>query len=158
MSDHRHKILKRVALASLLFSPVCFAQSGAIEPGARKEIDAGNQAWVDGIKAGEAAPVAATYTENAVDCGPVGDCIQGRAAIEQHMKDQFAKLGRAQSAYVTSIGSVQQGNFVYEWGQAQANFANGKKVVERYLTAWQRQRDGSWKIFRNLVIPRDDAR
>jgi ketosteroid isomerase-like protein len=157
MSDSRHKMLKRVVMAVLLFSAVCLAQSGAIESGARKEIDAGNQAWVDGMKQGRAAPIAATYAEDAIDCGPTGDCIQGRAAIEQHMKDQFEKLGVAQSASVISIGSVQQRNFVYEWGEAVASFANGKKVVDRYLTAWQRQPDGSWRIFRNMVIPSDQA-
>ena len=110
------------------------------------------------MKQGRTAPIAATYTEDAVDCGPAGDCIQGRAAIEQHMKEELGKLGKAQSAHVTSIGSVQQGDFVYEWGQAEAAFATGKTIVDRYLTAWQRQHDGSWKIFRNLVIPQDEAR
>ena len=158
MSDLRQRMLKPVMLACFLFSPACFAQGGAIESGARKQIDAGNQAWVDGMKQGSTAPIAVTYTENAVDCGPAGDCIQGRAAIEQHMKEQLEKLGKAQSAHVTSIGSVQQGEFVYEWGQAQASFAMGKTIVDRYLTAWQRQHDGGWKIFRNLVIPQDQPR
>jgi len=51
------------------------------------------------------------------------------------------------------MGSSQQGSFVYEWGQAEATFGDGKTLVEKYLTAWQRQPDGSWKIFRNMVIP-----
>jgi len=53
------------------------------------------------------------------------------------------------------MGSVQQGSFVYEWGRAEASFANGNNVVDRYLTVWHRQSDGSWKIFRNMVIPDD---
>ena len=158
MNNGRCKKLGQVVMALLLLSPVCFAQSGAIESDARREIDAGNQAWVDGMKQGNAAPIAATYTEDAVDCGPTGDCVRGRAAIEQHIKDQLGKLGRAQSAFVTSIGSVEQGNFVYEWGRAEAAFANGTKVVDRYLTVWQKQPNSSWKIFRNMVIPQDAAR
>ena len=42
---------------------------------------------------------------------------------------------------------------MYEWGRAEAEFSSGKKISESYLTAWQQQADGSWKIFRNLVIP-----
>src|SRR5271170_5273080 len=122
MNEGSHKIVMRVLIALLLLSPVCYAQGGAIESGARREIDAGNQAWVDGMKQGNTAPIAATYTEDSIDCGPSGNCIRGRAAIEQHVKDQLGKLGPAQSAFVTSIGSVQQGNFVYEWGQAEAAF------------------------------------
>ena len=157
MSDGSHNMLKPVVMALLLFSPACLAQSGAIEPGARRQIEAGNQAWVEGMKQGMAVPIAATYTQDTIDCGPIGDCIHGRAAIEQHMRDQFWKLGRAQSALVTSIGSVQQENVVYEWGRAEATLANGKKVADRYLTVWQRQPDGGWKIFRNMVIPPDET-
>jgi ketosteroid isomerase-like protein len=81
--------------------------------------------------------------------------MMGRAAIEQHLKERSAKLGRAVAASVTSMGSTQQGSLVYEWGRAEATFADGQKVVGRYLTAWQRQADRSWKIFRNMAIPSD---
>jgi hypothetical protein len=65
----------------------------------------------------------------------------------------MTKLGKADTASVSSIGSVEQGLFVYEWGQAEAHFPGGTRIVARYLTAWQEQPDGTWKIFRNLVIP-----
>ncbi len=137
----------------LLFSSTCFAQDKSIDSAARRQIDAGNQAWIDGMKQGRIALIAATYASDAVDCSPEGNCIRGRSAIEEHMKEQMAKLGNADSAFVTSIGSVQQGRFIYEWGQAEARFPDGRKIVDRYLTAWHEQPDGAWKIFRNLVIP-----
>lgn len=131
------------------------AQTVLIDPAARKDIDAGNQAWVSGMKQGASQGIAATYAETAVDCGPTGECIQGRAAIERHMRERAAKLGRAQSASVTSLGAVQQGDFVFEWGHADAQFQGGQKVSGRYLTVWQKQAEGGWKIFRNLSIPDD---
>jgi ketosteroid isomerase-like protein len=137
----------------LFLSSMCFAQSEPIESAARKQIDAGNQAWIDGMKQGKVALISATYTPDAVDCSAQGDCITGRTAIEEHMKHEMAKLGKADSASVISIGSVQQGSFVYEWGQAEVTFLTGSKVVDRYLTAWREEPDGTWKIFRNLVIP-----
>lgn len=144
---------KLMVVFFLLLSSTSFAQSAPIESAAHLQIDAGNQAWIDGMKQGKVGLIAATYTPDAVDCSPTGDCILGRSAIEQHMKVEMAKSGKANSASVTSIGSVQQGHFVYEWGQAEARFPDGKEIVARYLTAWQEQSDGSWKIFRNLVIP-----
>jgi ketosteroid isomerase-like protein len=138
----------------LLCSSACLAQSKPIESAVRRQIDAGNQAWIDGMKQGNVGLIAATYTSDAVDCSPTGDCVRGRVAIEEHMKEEMAKRGKAESASVTSSGSVQQGRFVYEWGQAEASFPNGKKVVDRYLTAWREEPDGTWKIFRNLVIPK----
>ena len=140
-------------LATALLPLAAPAQTTATTRSARAGIDAGNQAWIDGVKAGDVARIIATYAENSVDCGPAGACIEGRAQIEQHMQAEYAKLGRATSASVSSWGSTESGNFVYEWGQAQAAFPGGKNVVDKYLTVWQRQSDGSWKIFRNLVIP-----
>ena len=146
-------MLGMMIVSFLLYSPVCFAQNSAIAPAARKQIDAGNQAWIDGMKQGNVELIAATYTLDAVDCNPKGECIRGRSAIEEHMKEEIARFGKADSASVTSIGSVQQEHFIYEWGQAEAQFPSGKKIVDRYLTAWQEQPDGKWRIFRNLVIP-----
>jgi ketosteroid isomerase-like protein len=145
-------IMSMLATASVLCALLA-GQSGPVAMSARAGIDAGNQAWIDGVKAGDISLISATYAEDAVDCGPTGECIRGRSAIEQHMRADLASTGRARSAAVKSMGSSQQGSFVYEWGQAEATFGDGKKLVEKYLTAWQRQPDGSWKIFRNMVIP-----
>lgn len=139
-------------MAVLLFSAALIAQSGPTSDSTRAAVDAGNQAWIDGVKTGNIALIIATYADNAVDCGPTGECIKGRAQIEQHMK-KGAKRGRATSATVHSWGSTQQGDFVYEWGKAEATFAHGEQLAEPYLTVWQKQKDGSWKIFRNMVIP-----
>ena len=138
----------------LLLCSTCLAQSKPIDPDARRQIDAGNQIWVDAMKQGKVALLVPGNTEDSVDCGPGGNCIRGRSALEEHMKEEMAKLGKADSASVVSRGSVQQGRYVYEWGQAQARFPNGKSIIDRYLTVWQRQPDGTWKVFRNLVIPK----
>src|SRR5271155_5078097 len=128
MSDGRSRMLKGISALVLLLSTASFAGTPTIEAAARKGIDAGNQAWVDGMKLGESAPIVATYADNALDCDPTGECVRGRAAIEEHVKCLFAKRGRAQGAQVSSVGSVQQGDFVYECGQAEASFANGRKL------------------------------
>ena len=141
-----------------LLSANASAQTVAIDPVARRGIDSGNQAWVTGMKDGKAALIAATYAENAVDCAATGECVKGRAAIEDYIRARIAKLGRATFASATSLGSVQQGDFVYEWGRSEVIFGDGGKVAHRYLTVWQRQPDGFWKIFRNMPIPDDVSR
>lgn len=131
----------------------CLAQTSPIEPGARQQIDAGNQTWIDAMKQGNVAMLAPGNTQDSVDCSPEGNCIRGRSALEKHTREEMARLGKADSASVVSIGSVQQGHYVYEWGEAKAHFPNGKSILDRYLTVWQEQPDGTWKIFRNLVMP-----
>ena len=136
-----------------LFSVAMLSMAQTPDVSARASVDAGNQAWIDGVKTQDVKHIIATYAEDAVDCGPTGDCIRGRLQIERHMTTQLASLGRARSAAVKTWGSTEQGSFIYEWGQAEATFDGGKKLVEKYLTVWQRQPDGAWKIFRNMVIP-----
>lgn len=116
-------------------------------------IERGNKAWIKGMKTGDVKLIAATYAEDALDCAGTGECFKGRSEIYEHLNQRFARLGPAQSATVTSGGSVRQGDFVYEWGVAQASFANGKSVQGHYLTVWQLQADRSWRIFRNIAIP-----
>ncbi|MGA7157196.1 MAG: DUF4440 domain-containing protein [Acidobacteriaceae bacterium] len=142
-----------MVMALVLCGSTCRAQSKAIDADARRQIDAGNQQWIDAMKQGNVGFVIATYARDAVDCSAAGECVRGRLALGKHMKEAEATLGKADSASVVSEGSVQQGRLVYEWGEARAHFANGKNVMDRYLTVWQKQPDGSWKIFRNLVMP-----
>jgi ketosteroid isomerase-like protein len=144
---------KLMAMFLLLQGSAGLAQGKPIESAARRQIDAGNQAWIDGMKQGSVGSIAATYTPDAVDCNADGDCIRGRPAIEKHIKEEMTEFGKADAASVTSMGSVEQGRFIYEWGRAEAHFSNGRKLVDRYLTAWHEQPDGTWMIFRNLVIP-----
>lgn len=144
--------LSVTALAVMMMGGSAFAQQRASDA-ALRDIHEGNQAWVNGMKSGDAAKIAATYAADALDCGATGECLKGRAAIESATKARTAKMGRAASASVMSLGSVQRGNFVYEWGSATASFAGGKKIEGSYLTVWQKQKDGSWKIFRNMALP-----
>ena len=144
---------KLVIVFLLLYCSTTLAQSKPISSVAHRQIDAGNQEWIDGMKQGNVALLVKGYTADAVDCSPEGECIRGRAALEQHSKELVAKFGKAVSASVVSIGSIQQGRYVYEWGEATAQFSGGKNIVDKYLTVWQEQPDRTWKIIRNLVIP-----
>src|SRR5690242_11830144 len=103
----KHEITRTLmVIFLLLYCSMCLAQTKPMDSTARQQIDAGNQAWIDGVKQGNVELITATYTSDAVDCSPTGNCIRGRSAIRDHMKEEFAKLGKAQSASVTSIGSV----------------------------------------------------
>jgi len=145
-------------LAPAISTILCAGQSLAVHAPARQWIDAGNRAWVTGMKNGDASTIAATYADNALDCPATGDCFKGRSEIYEHLKQRLTLTGPAQTASVTSAGSVQQHDYVYEWGLAQASFAHGRTISGHYLTVWKLQSDGTWKIFRNLAIPDDPHR
>ena len=148
--------LRNVFLAAIVLAfSVDAVSQNPINANARRHIDAGNSTWIEGMKSGDVTRIVAVFIEDAVECASTGDCIRGRSAIEQKLMDRIAKTGRAQSATVKSIGSVQQGDFVYEWGHSETVFPDGKKMGGRFLTVWERQPDGEWKILRNMGIPGD---
>jgi ketosteroid isomerase-like protein len=147
------KMHMSLVVAGALSSMAMFSVAQTPDVSARAAVDAGNQAWIEGVKTEDVKRIIATYTEDAADCGPTGECLRGRVQIERQTTTQLASRGRARSAAVKTWGSTEQGSFVYEWGQAEATFGSGKKLVEKYLTVWQKQPDGTWKIFRNMVIP-----
>ena len=142
-------------MIAVLTTAASSAQTSTITPEAQKAIRKGNQAWINGMKKGDASMIASASADDAVDCSPEGDCARGKAAIAQHLKLRISKFAQAESASVISTGSVQNGQFVYEWGHADATLSNGERFGGRYLTVWRRQLDRSWEIFRNMPIPND---
>jgi ketosteroid isomerase-like protein len=91
-----------------------FSMAQTPDASARAAVDAGNQAWIEGVKIEDVKRIIATYTEDAVDCGPTGECLRGRVQIERQMTTQLASLGRARSAAVKTSVSTEQGSFVYD--------------------------------------------
>lgn len=104
----------------------------------------------------DTAAIAEPYTADAVFVTPDGTATRGRAAIEQLYRDRFAKSGPALETKIVSDELMLDGDFAYERGRGSITRRVGEKRVTdwaRFLTVWQRQPDGAWKIFRNVVLP-----
>jgi uncharacterized protein (TIGR02246 family) len=115
-----------------------------------------NAEWAAAMKTGDAAVIAAPYADHAVFVGIDGSCIQGRDAIEKMYRERFAQAGVASSTRIDSKHLIVDGDLAYESGYGEMGVTKaGKLTVKggRYLTIWQRQADGKWKIIRNVVLP-----
>jgi ketosteroid isomerase-like protein len=66
------KIYIPLVVAGGLFSMAMLSMAQTPDAAARAAVDAGNQAWVDGVKGEDVKRIIATYAEEAVDCGPTG--------------------------------------------------------------------------------------
>ena len=71
------KTLRSFITAGSLVSAAILMPGQTPTASARAAIDAGNRAWIDGIKAGDIQRITATYTEDAVDCGSTGSVSEG---------------------------------------------------------------------------------
>jgi uncharacterized protein (TIGR02246 family) len=148
-------------LASLatpaLASPPSPAPDRATVAEVRRAIDAGNATWEKAFRTLDAAAVAGTFDEEGVNVGADGTCSKGRAAIETGMRSFFERSGPATTSRVDIQQVVVDGDLAYEWGRSEFHFGpkpGGPTVrAGRYLTAWKRQADGGWKIYRNVGLP-----
>ncbi len=138
--------------SALLFS-ACACAAADLPANLRQDIDAGNQAWVDGLKAGDATRVVSGFAQNSVNCNAAGDCVKGLMAVTAQYNEVIAKFGRATSGSVRSETLHVDHELAYESGYAEAHFLNGAVLKGRFSTVWKRQDDGHWKIFRNVSLP-----
>ena len=79
-------VLACACAISLANSQSAFAQAGD----AKKGIEAGNKAFSAAIAAGNAAGVAALYTDDAVAMPPNSEAVTGRPAIEKAFQGMIA--------------------------------------------------------------------
>ena len=123
------------------------ARSGGAEP---------TISSVVAMKTGDAATIAAPYTDDASFITIDGTCIQGRTEIEKMYRDRFARSGLARSTKINSKKLIVDDDLAYESGYGEIGLLkDGKLSINggRFLTVWQRQANGDWKILRNVVLP-----
>ncbi len=149
------KSVMRLTSALLFSACACLAATcqRTLPANLKKDVDAGNQAWVDGLKAGDANRIVSGYSQDSVNCDAAGDCVKGRMAVAAQYQEVISRFGRATSGFVRSETLHVDHDLAYESGYAEAHFLNGTIRRGRFSTVWKLQDDGHWKIFRNISLP-----
>jgi len=145
------KSVMRLTSALLFFACACVAAD--LPANLKKDIDTGNQAWVDGLKAGDVDRIVSSYSQDSVNCNAAGDCVKGLMAVAGQYKEVIAGFGRASSGFVRSETLHVDHDLAYESGYAEAHFPDGAVRKGRFSTVWKLQDDGHWKIIRNVSLP-----
>jgi uncharacterized protein (TIGR02246 family) len=163
----KHALLLVLATAILAATALALAPRGSAAPSAaptlaevRRAIDAGNAQWSDGWRRGDAATVAAVFAPDGVQLGASGRVIKGRDAIRDR---QAAAMKGADPGVVVTVTTTQvwlDGDAAYETGRYKYAYTDkGKPGADegRYVTAWKRQRDGTWKLAMDMGVPPDST-
>ncbi len=157
MKNHfRRSILAIAAAALLVFTTADFIAPRSGDAKLDRAIEKANSEFIAAMKTGDAAAIAAPYTDRVVFIAIDGTCTQGRTEIENMYRARFERSGLASSTKINSKRLVVDGELAYESGYAEiGSLKQGKLSINggRFLTVWQRQADGEWKILRNVVLP-----
>jgi len=139
---------------------VASIQVTVVEPDSaamRQAIDSIDTRYAAAFKRGDAAELAAFYTEDAVLMPANMPAWQGRAAISQGLTGFLAQFTisdarlATQDLIITGYYVIERGTYTWAMHPKTAT-AGTPDIVDngKYLTVWERQDDGSWKISRDI--------
>ncbi len=142
----------RVALATFLLTlPVLLFVSCERAPEdtaeVRQAIEAINKQFADAVKRGDAAAVAALYTEDARLLPPNGPTLVGREAIQNFFQSNIDAGVSDLQLTILEVGVVR--DLAYEIGQyaltIQPEEGEALRDQGKYVVIWKRE-NGEWKL------------
>lgn len=137
-------VLACAFVIGLAASPSVTAQSGNV----KAAVDAANKKFGTAIAAGNAAGVAALYTEDAMALPPNGEAVRGRAAIEKAFQGMIAS--GVKEVTLTAQEVEGHGDTATEVGAYSVKDGAGKELDRgKYVVVWKRVQ-GDWKLHRDI--------
>ena len=118
----------------------------------RQAIESANARFLAALNRRDSAGASANYTDDATVMMPNEPAWRGHEALSRGLNafmTQFTVTGAAKTEDVMVSGDMAVETGTYEWTLQPKK---GKAIKDRgkYLTAWKRQADGSWKIVRDI--------
>jgi uncharacterized protein (TIGR02246 family) len=116
-------------------------------------IDAANAKFVDALKAGDVPAALNNYAADAIVMMPNSPAWQGTEAISNGFKEFLSAMKLTEFTVLPNTVIVG-GDIAVEHGGGEWTFqpAKGAPIKDKvkYVTVWQKQSDGSWKIIRDI--------
>ncbi len=107
-----------------------------------------NREWMEAIKRGDPASLAALYTEDATLLPPNSEAIRGRQGIEAFFKAGI-QMGISEATLET-VDVEYLGDVAYEVGAYTMKIEpeGGQATTDqgKYVVVWKREGDGPWKL------------
>ena len=125
---------------------------------AKAAITKGNAQWSEGWAKGDAATVAAIFTDDGVQLSGNGTLIKGRQQIMERQKAAMQGADPGVKVTATTTKVWVDGDTAYETGKYKYEYTvKGKPGTDegKYVTIWKKQKDGSWKLTMDMGVPND---
>lgn len=135
-------------LASPFVSLGSSASDGEDIAKVRAAIEAGNLKFAEAVRKGDAAAIAALYSEDPTLMPPDSDIIQGRKAIQEFFNGGL-QMG-IKDAVLTTINVSVSGDYAFEVGKVLLTIqAPGQASVQqagKYVVVWKKAAGGAWQL------------
>ncbi len=142
---------KSQGAATIILIALAVAASASAKEHASKTrtaIEAANQRFMAAAGRGDAAGIAALYTETGEVLPPNGEARSGTEALQAFWKaalDAGVKQAKLDTVEVEDCGDT-----AYEVGQYSMSGADGQAIdAGKYIVVWKRQK-GHWKLHRDI--------
>jgi uncharacterized protein (TIGR02246 family) len=109
----------------------------------KQNIEAGEKAWLTAFNGGDAAGVAALYTEDARLMPPEAEILEGRGAIEPFIKG-FVQTGAKLTFELITVH--ESPSLCVAVGRYILDIPGAPQDRGKYIEVWTSQSDGSWRI------------
>lgn len=137
------------ALISLLGLLACSAPQPQMDMAqVRQAIEAADAKFCEAFNAGDAAALAALYTEDGIMMPPNHVMVQGKVAIEEY-GTTLASMG-VSGLSLTTVDVMQAGDMVIELAKYTVTIPGGLQDSGKGLVVWKKDVDGSWKLHRDI--------
>jgi uncharacterized protein (TIGR02246 family) len=143
---------------SALLTLGCAAEPPKADPAAelasaRQAIDAANTRFLEALNKADTARLADNYAADAIVMMPNEPAMRGRENAKkglQAMVGAYNVTGGAKTEDLLLSGDLAVETGSYDWTMRPRR---GKPINDKgkYMTTWQRQADGSWKIVRDMM-------
>jgi len=146
------KQVRRIRIACLGLLVFGTAVAGFVHTAAaedlRKTVETNNAKWAEAFNRGDAAGVAALYTEDATLMPPGASMVEGRQAIQ----DFWQKVIQSglKDAALTTVNVQGNGDTAYEIGKvsltAHLPGKDPQVISGKYVVVWKKGSDDMWKL------------
>jgi uncharacterized protein (TIGR02246 family) len=158
-----------VTVAALLLVGACSSKNDAAPPrdsaapafapapdeatSARAAIDSMYAGFLAALERGDAATAASIYAEDAVLMSTNDKAWRGRDAVQKGLAGMLSQLSFKEPKFTTEDvmlrGDLAVETGAYSW-TLQPKSGKATKDEGKYLTVWQRDSAGTWKIIRDI--------
>jgi uncharacterized protein (TIGR02246 family) len=107
---------------------------------------------------GDAAGMAGCYATDARLLAEGSDLVRGRDAIEVFWQVAIARAQAASAVRTIGVDDVIKGDSLgYALGAVTVAIPGGRRIVTKYVTVWQLDDDGRWRIAVDSSSPNPPA-